>query len=176
MQTRKSVLDFKRRTQGRRHQKSKSVTSMEPDGKYKISRSEQSLWWLMNLTSFGMNLISRDIQLSFSSCVGYNYRPKRSFGQGNIFTSVCHSFCSQGGVLQIFGGGILGGFLQIFGGGNFFWGGPSNFGGGVLLRNTVILLECILVTSMFGQKQALNQKGNSIYPGFEPHQCLFASM
>ena len=27
-----------------------------------------------------------------SSC----YRPKRSFGQGNIFTPVCHSFCSQG--------------------------------------------------------------------------------
>ena len=26
-----------------------------------------------------------------------NYRPKRSFGQGNIFTPVCHSFCSQGG-------------------------------------------------------------------------------
>ena len=25
------------------------------------------------------------------------YRPKRSFGQGNIFTPVCHSFCSQGG-------------------------------------------------------------------------------
>ena len=27
----------------------------------------------------------------------YYYRPKRSFGQGNIFTPVCHSFCSQGG-------------------------------------------------------------------------------
>ena len=26
------------------------------------------------------------------------YRPKRSFGQGNIFTPVCHSFCSRGGV------------------------------------------------------------------------------
>ena len=25
------------------------------------------------------------------------YRPKRSFGQGNIFTAVCHSFCSHGG-------------------------------------------------------------------------------
>ena len=25
------------------------------------------------------------------------YRPKRNFGQGNIFTPVCHSFCSQGG-------------------------------------------------------------------------------
>ena len=93
------------------------------------------------------------------------------FGQGNIFTSVCHSFCSQGGwsgpgrggeLLQIFWGG-----LEIFGGGvppnfrggppNFqgwgspnFWGVPTNFGGG-LHRNTVnvrpvrILLECILV-------------------------------
>ena len=27
----------------------------------------------------------------------YNYRPQRSFGQGNVFTGVCHSFCSQGG-------------------------------------------------------------------------------
>ena len=26
-----------------------------------------------------------------------NYRPQRSCGQGNIFTRVCHSFCSQGG-------------------------------------------------------------------------------
>ena len=25
------------------------------------------------------------------------YRPRRSCGQGNIFTPVCHSFCSQGG-------------------------------------------------------------------------------
>ena len=28
----------------------------------------------------------------------YYYRPQRSCGQGNIFTRVCHSFCSQGGV------------------------------------------------------------------------------
>ena len=27
----------------------------------------------------------------------YYYRPKRSFGQGNIFTSVCQEFCPQGG-------------------------------------------------------------------------------
>ena len=27
-----------------------------------------------------------------------NYRAQRSCGQGNIFTPVCHSFCSQGGV------------------------------------------------------------------------------
>ena len=26
------------------------------------------------------------------------YRPQRSCGQGNVFTGVCHSFCSQGGV------------------------------------------------------------------------------
>ena len=31
----------------------------------------------------------------------YCYRPKRSFGQGNVFKRVCHSFCSQGG-----GGGV----------------------------------------------------------------------
>ena len=28
----------------------------------------------------------------------YHYRPKRSFGQGNIFTSVCHSVHRGGGV------------------------------------------------------------------------------
>ena len=27
------------------------------------------------------------------------YRPQRSCGQGNIFTPVCHSFCSEGGCL-----------------------------------------------------------------------------
>ena len=51
-----------------------------------------------------------------------NYRPKRSFGQGNIFTSICHSFCSQGGggvsgpggCSSKFSGGEV--FLQIFGG------------------------------------------------------------
>ena len=34
-------------------------------------------------------------QLGFSS--SYFYRLQRSCGQGNIFTPVCHSFCSQGG-------------------------------------------------------------------------------
>ena len=29
-----------------------------------------------------------------------NYQPQRSCGQGNIFTPVCHSFCSQGGLPQ----------------------------------------------------------------------------
>ena len=27
----------------------------------------------------------------------FNYRPQRSCGQGNVFTGVCHSFCSRGG-------------------------------------------------------------------------------
>ena len=82
------------------------------------------------------------------------YRPKRSFGQGNIFTPVCHSVHRGGGacskflggcLLQIFGGGacskfsggcllqISGGWgclLQIFGGvpAPNFWGGPPIFG------------------------------------------------
>ena len=30
------------------------------------------------------------------TCI-YFYRPQRSCGQGNIFTPVCHSFCSRGG-------------------------------------------------------------------------------
>ena len=71
-----------------------------------------------------------------------NYRPKRSFGQGNIFTSVCLSTgggacskCSGGCLLQIFGGGCL---LQMFGGvpaPNFRGGVPApNFRGGCLLQ------------------------------------------
>ena len=69
----------------------------------------------------------------------YFYRPKRSFGQGNIFRSVCHSVhrggvpapnfrggcaCSKfsGGACSNFLGGWL---LQIFGGvpAPNFWGG-----------------------------------------------------
>ena len=34
-----------------------------------------------------------------------NYRQQRSCGQGNIFTPVCHSFCSQGGSAWSWGGG-----------------------------------------------------------------------
>ena len=69
------------------------------------------------------------------------YRPKRSFGQGNIFTSVCLStgggFFSKfgGGVCSKFSGGVsapyLGGcLLQIFGGGvcSKFSGGSPIFG------------------------------------------------
>ena len=33
----------------------------------------------------------------FIFCTLHFYRPQRSCGQGNIFTPVCHSFCSQGG-------------------------------------------------------------------------------
>ena len=53
------------------------------------------------------------------------YRPKRSFGQGNIFRSVCHSVHRGGGLLQIFGGGGVGCLLQILGGGllQIFGGG-----------------------------------------------------
>ena len=62
---------------------------------------------------------------------GY-YRPKRSFGQGNIFTSVCLSTGGvpapnfRGGACSKFSGGCL---LQIFG------GVPApNFRGGCLLQ------------------------------------------
>ena len=102
------------------------------------------------------------------------YRPKRSFGLGNIFTPVCHSFCSQGGVWNFRGvseilgvwnfrgvSEIFGGVSEIFGlclkfsGGLKFLGGVWNFRGGCLHRNTVnirpvrILLECILVLLSF---------------------------
>ena len=67
------------------------------------------------------------------------YRPKRSFGQGNIFTPVCHSV-HRGGVCSKFwggeggrgGGGVCSKFL---GGGvsapNFRGGVCSKFSGGV---------------------------------------------
>ena len=41
---------------------------------------------------FSLEKVSQRI---FGGC-GF-YRPQRSCGQGNIFTRVCHSFCSQGG-------------------------------------------------------------------------------
>ena len=60
------------------------------------------------------------------------YRPKRSFGQGNIFTSVCHSFCSQGGGWVVSGprGCLVQGGLQFWGVSNFLGGGGfPNFRG-----------------------------------------------
>ena len=57
-------------------------------------------------------------------------------GQGNIFTSVCQEFCSQGGVSGLVPAEVSnfsdGGFLQIFGGGGSskYSGGPPIFGGG----------------------------------------------
>ena len=87
------------------------------------------------------------------------YRPKRSFGQGNIFTSVCHSFCSLGGGWSGPGEGVWSQGSQNFRGGlkifgwrvSKFSGGSPIFRGGGLRRITVnvrpvrILLECILV-------------------------------
>ena len=98
------------------------------------------------------------------------YRPKRSFGQGNIFTPVCHSVhrggvCSGGCLLQIFGGvsapNFSGGLLQIFGG-----RGESapNFQGGCLLQ---IFRGVFLQFSEYGQRSA----------GTHPtgmHSCLFS--
>ena len=40
---------------------------------------------------------SRELILSY-------YQPQRSCGQGNIFTRVCHSFCSQGGSASVHAG------------------------------------------------------------------------
>ena len=97
----------------------------------------------------------------------YFYRPKRSFGQGNIFRSVCHSVHGGGCLLLIWGvpapyfrggvpalnfrGGcllqILGGACSKFSGGGAcskFWG-VSNFRNTVNVRPVRILLECILV-------------------------------
>ena len=61
----------------------------------------------------------------------YFYRPKRSFGQGNIFRSVCHSV-HRGGVCSKFWGGLSapnfrGGVCSKFSGGG--WGVCSKFSG-----------------------------------------------
>ena len=41
-----------------------------------------------------------------------NTARKRSFGRGNIFTSVCKEFCSQGVCLAPPGGGVGGGRVE----------------------------------------------------------------
>ena len=102
----------------------------------------------------------------FSKFYNPYYRPKRSFGQGNVLTGVCDSV-HRGG-LQFFGGvpqNFLGGGSSKFSGGVppnfrggvflqiFFWGewflqnfrGVSNFRNTVNVRPVRILLECILV-------------------------------
>ena len=48
-------------------------------------------------TSWALPLLrSSHVNDNIKHWVFFYYRPKRSFGQGNIFTPVCHSFCSQG--------------------------------------------------------------------------------
>ena len=56
---------------------------------------------------------------------GNIYRPKRSFGQGNVFTGVCDSV-HGGGVWSRGVSPIFGGCLQFFGGEGspIFWGSP----------------------------------------------------
>ena len=75
-------------------------------------------------------------------CVNINtitcYRPKRSFGQGNIFTGVCDSV-HKGGCL-VLGGGVWSPIFRGRGGeclvSNFSGGGlVSNFLGGCLVSN-----------------------------------------
>ena len=73
----------------------------------------------------------------------FNYRLKRSFGQGNIFTGVCDSVHKEGCLVPGEGSSKFSGW------------GSSKFSGGGLHRNTVnvrpvrILLECILVLCKF---------------------------
>ena len=55
-------------------------------------------------------------------CHCHCYRPKRSFGQGNIFTGVFDSVHREGGL-------VPGGYLQIFGGVLQIFRGVSNFSG-----------------------------------------------
>ena len=45
-------------------------------------------------------------RLDSSPSRSHCYRPQRSCGQGNIFTRVCHSFCSRGVVCLVRGEGV----------------------------------------------------------------------
>ena len=73
--------------------------------------------------------------LSFKNLIGTRrlyYHPKRSFGQGNIFTSVCQEFCSQGvqHALQVSPwGGVSQHALQVSPGGVSIFLGGSGPGG-----------------------------------------------
>ena len=74
-----------------------------------------------------MVLISTVLILEEVCHVMHLYRLKRSFGQGNIFTPVCHSVYSVGGR------GCLkfrGGCLKFWWGCLKFWGGCLKFSGG----------------------------------------------
>ena len=53
-----------------------------------------SCWIYFLLYSKKQFILKYSIHLS-----PFYYRPQRSCGQGNIFTPVCHSFCSRGGGL-----------------------------------------------------------------------------
>ena len=120
-----------------------------------------------------------------------HYRPKRSFGQGNIFTSVCHSVHRGGWVsqhaLQVSPGGVSQHALQVSSpnffleGGNFFydfcflWGYTSP--PGTTHRNTVkvrpvrILLECILVVGYVYVGFTWNCMGEAVIPA-----CVYSSL
>ena len=50
-----------------------------------------------------MLIPGRHFCIEFTQQIVY-YRPQRSCGQGNIFTPVCHSFCSQGGSASVHAG------------------------------------------------------------------------
>ena len=59
------------------------------------------LWDLQNLLTCGA-WTKKWVARIFSDDVHFNYRPQTSLGQGNIFSSVCQEFCSQGGYLGRF--------------------------------------------------------------------------
>ena len=56
------------------------------------------------------------------SCLNYNYHPQMKFWAGNIFTSVCYSFCPQGEGVCIQGGCLHLGVVASGGEGLHPWG------------------------------------------------------
>ena len=96
------------------------------------------------------NLFCRSVLSRAKHCEEIFTARKRSLGQGNIFTSVCQEFCSQGGRVPGPGGYLVPGGAWSRGclvpGGAWsqegVWRTPP---GRLLLRALRILLECILV-------------------------------
>ena len=99
-----------------------------------INSCNEKHWIVKNCDLTWVNFITRQphpVEETPLICSAF-YRPKRSFGQGNIFRSVCHSVHRGGGACSKFGGGAC---SKFSGGGvpapNFRGGVPApNFRGG----------------------------------------------
>ena len=99
------------------------------------------------------------------------YRPKRSFGQGNIFTSVC---LSTGGVLQFFGGvsSNFRGAPNFRGGVSKFLGGLQISGGPPIFRGVLQFFGGVVSNFLGGLQPEYGQRSAGTHPT-GMHSCYF---